>query len=172
MLADLPPSSWATRLTVSAAVFATMIPARVEPVKDIMATSGCPARYCPTVGPSPFTRLNTPLGTRTASMISANTMPLIGAISLGFSTMVHPAAIAGATLQTIWFRGQFQGVMSPATPMGSRTMRVVPRWNENSSPSSALIVASMCTWPAQACASRANLVGAPISSVTASAISS
>ena len=40
MLADLPPNSWATRLTVSAAVFATMMPARVEPVKDIMSTSG------------------------------------------------------------------------------------------------------------------------------------
>ena len=39
-------------------------------------------------------------------------MPLIGAISLGFSTMVQPAAIAGATLQTIWLSGQFHGVIS------------------------------------------------------------
>jgi hypothetical protein len=34
MLADLPPSSWATRLTVAAAAWATRIPARVEPVND------------------------------------------------------------------------------------------------------------------------------------------
>ena len=101
MLADLPPSSCATRLTVSAAVLATMMPARVEPVKDIMATSGCPARYWPTRTPSPLTRLNTPLGVPAACMISANMMPLMGAISLGLSTMVQPAAMAGATLQTI-----------------------------------------------------------------------
>jgi hypothetical protein len=38
-IGDLPPNSWVTRLTVSAADFATMMPARVEPVKDIMSTS-------------------------------------------------------------------------------------------------------------------------------------
>ena len=40
MLADLPPSSWATRLTLSAAALATAMPARVEPVKVIMSMSG------------------------------------------------------------------------------------------------------------------------------------
>ena len=40
MLADLPPSSCATRLTVSAAALATRMPARVEPVNDIMSMSG------------------------------------------------------------------------------------------------------------------------------------
>jgi len=78
-----------------------MIPARVDPVKDIIATSGWPERYWPTVGPSPLTRLNTPFGTAASCMISAKMMPLIGAISLGFSTIVQPAAMAGATLQTI-----------------------------------------------------------------------
>jgi hypothetical protein len=42
MLGDLPPSSWWTRLTVAAAVRATSVPARVEPVNDTMSTSGCP----------------------------------------------------------------------------------------------------------------------------------
>ena len=51
---------------------------------------------------------------------------LSGAISLGFSTMVQPAARAGATLHMIWLIGQFQGVMKPQTPMGSRTIRVRP----------------------------------------------
>jgi hypothetical protein len=54
-------------------------------------------------------------------------MPLIGAISLGFKTMVQPAAIAGATLQTIWFNGQFHGVIMPTTPMPSLTIRLPPR---------------------------------------------
>jgi hypothetical protein len=45
-------------------------------------------------------------------MTSENTTPLIGAISEGFSTTVQPAAMAGATLQTIWLSGQFQGVIS------------------------------------------------------------
>ena len=41
MLADLPPSSCATRLTVSAEALATAMPARVEPVNDIMSMPGC-----------------------------------------------------------------------------------------------------------------------------------
>ncbi len=45
--------------------------------------------------------------------------------------MVQPAASAGATLQAIWLMGQFQGVMKPQTPMGSRAIRVVPRISSN-----------------------------------------
>ncbi len=40
MLADLPPSSSSTRLTVSAADLDTSLPARPEPVKLTMSTSG------------------------------------------------------------------------------------------------------------------------------------
>ena len=40
MLADLPPSSRQTRLTVRAAASPTLIPAAVEPVNEIMSTSG------------------------------------------------------------------------------------------------------------------------------------
>ena len=54
------PASRASR--VGAAAMATATPARVEPVNDIMSTPGCDARAWPTVGPSPFTRLNTPAG--------------------------------------------------------------------------------------------------------------
>ena len=60
-------------------------------------------------------------------MISAKISAFIGAISDGFNTIVQPAARAGATLQTIWLSGQFHGVMSPQTPIGSFTTRVVPR---------------------------------------------
>src|SRR5580692_8188834 len=119
MLADLPPSSCATRLTVSAAAFATAIPARVEPVNDIMSMPGCDDSASPTVGPSPLTRLNTPAGTPASSMICAKSSALIGATSDGFNTIVQPAASAGATLQVIWLMGQFHGVMRPQTPTGS-----------------------------------------------------
>ena len=56
----------------------------------------------------------------------------MGAISLGFRTTVQPAASAGAALQTIWFKGQFHGVMRAATPTGSLTIRLVPRSRLNS----------------------------------------
>ena len=47
--------------------------------------------------------------------------------------MVQPAAIAGATLQAIWFSGQFQGVMKPQTPADSLTIRVLPRSSNSKS---------------------------------------
>jgi len=40
--------------------------------------------------------------------------------------MVQPTASAGATLQAIWLIGQFQGVISPHTPIGSRMTRLEP----------------------------------------------
>ena len=109
------------------AALATAMPARVEPVKLTMSTSGCELIASPTVGPSPLTRLNTPAGTPAACRISAKMIALNGATSDGFSTTVQPTASAGATLQAIWFTGQFQGVMKPQTPIGSLAMVVFPR---------------------------------------------
>ena len=105
MLADLPPSSSATRFTVWAASSDTRFPARVEPVKLTMSTSGWAAMASPTTGPVPVTRLNTPAGRPSPSMISARMKALSGATSLGLSTTVQPAARAGATLATIWWSG-------------------------------------------------------------------
>ena len=104
-LADLPPSSRATRLTVPAATSVTRLPARVEPVNETMSTSGWAAMASPTTGPSPVTRLNTPAGIPTSSMTSASTKAFSGATSLGFSTTVQPAVRAGATLAAIWCSG-------------------------------------------------------------------
>ena len=67
--ADLPPSSSATFLTVSAPTAATRRPARVEPVNDTMSTSGCAASASPTTGPVPWTMLNTPAGSPASAMI-------------------------------------------------------------------------------------------------------
>ena len=69
--------------------------------------------------------------------------------------------------------GQFQGVIRPQTPMGSRTKSSpLPRSISSSSCSKAS--AKPCRWPmaASACASRANVMGAPISSRMACAKSS
>ena len=105
MLADLPPSSSDTRLTVCDATSATRFPARVEPVKLTMSTSGCAAIASPTTGPVPVTRLNTPAGNPTSWTISARMNALSGATSEGLSTIVQPAASAPPTLQMIWWSG-------------------------------------------------------------------
>ena len=123
---DLPPSSRVTRLTVSAAFFDTATPARVEPVKEIMSTPGWPESNVPTPAPSPLTRLKTPAGNPASCIISANSMPDIGAISLGFSTAVQPAASAGISFAVIWLMGQFQGVIIAQTPIGSSRTTVLP----------------------------------------------
>jgi len=49
-------------------------------------------------------------------MISPEHEPVIGAISLGFSTMVQPACNRRRHLaDDLVFNGQFQGVISPTT---------------------------------------------------------
>ena len=99
--------------------------------------------------------------------------PENGAISEGFSTIVQPQASAGATLQAIWLAGQFQGVIRPQTPTGSRTMRVVPCCFSNSK--SLRTPSATMKWPSPAgacCALAIFASGAPISSLIACAMSS
>ena len=72
-----------------------------------------------------------PAGTPAACMTSDQMMALRGATSDGFSTIVQPAAMPGATLQTIWLIGQFHGVIRPTTPIGSRAIRVEPSTSSN-----------------------------------------
>jgi hypothetical protein len=103
--ADLPPSSSETRLTFPAAAFETSFPARVDPVNETMSTPSWPAIASPTTGPKPVTRLKTPAGRPTSSMISARTKELSGVTSLGLATTEQPAASAGATLAQSWWSG-------------------------------------------------------------------
>ena len=88
--------------------------------------SGCSLIAAPTSGPIPLIRLNTPFGTPASCRISAKISAEVGVNSLGFRIMVQPAAMAGATLQAIWFSGQFHGVIMPTTPIGSRTTMADP----------------------------------------------
>lgn len=47
-----------------------------------------------------------------------------GVTSEGLCTMVLPVASAGTILHMIWLMGQFQGVIIPMTPIGSRRTTV------------------------------------------------
>ena len=97
---------------------------------------------------------------------------LNGVNSLGLSTTVQPAANAGATLHMIWLAGQFHGVISPHTPIGSRTMRLVPRRSTRSRSRSAATVLATWASPAGACALLDRVIGAPISAEIVAARSS
>ena len=77
------------------------MPTRVEPVKAIMSMSGWRVSAVPTTEPRPTTMLNTPRGAPAACRICAKTAPEWEAISAGLSTMVQPAARAGATFSVI-----------------------------------------------------------------------
>ncbi len=108
-LADLPLSYSVTRLTVGAAAIA--VPVRVEPVKEAISTCWREEMRAPTSGPVLFIRLKAPDGTPAAWQTSAKGMLEKGAISEGFRAIVQTAIRAGATLQAIWFIGQFHGVI-------------------------------------------------------------
>jgi hypothetical protein len=81
------------------------LPARVDPVNEIMSTPGCLTSASPAFCPVPVTRLNTPLGRPAVSITSASTKAFSGATSEGLSTTVQPAASAGATFSVIWCSG-------------------------------------------------------------------
>ena len=171
-LADLPPNSNVTRLTEAAANSATRLPARVEPVKLTMSTSGWVAKTSPTTGPKPLTRLKTPAGKPAAWMISVKIMALTGAISLGFNTTVQPAAKAGATLRVIWLRGKFQGVMQPTTPIGSRTTKELPTFSSQRKARATLAALPQLNIGPPTWIILAILIGMPTSRAMAVAISS
>ena len=119
---DLPPSSSVTFFRSAAAARTIMRPTSVEPVKAILSTPGCAASAAPALSPVPLTRLMTPSGTPASWQISARRIALSGASSAGFSTSVQPVARAGATLSITIGSGEFQGVIAPTTPIGSRSV--------------------------------------------------
>src|SRR4051794_8011387 len=103
----------------------TWRPTAVEPVNEVIATSGCPTRWAPATGPVPVTTLTTPAGAPASVNASAKRTLVSGVISAGLSTMVLPAAMAGSTFHAAIWRGEFHGAIEPTTPIGSRRMVVV-----------------------------------------------
>src|SRR3546814_3821802 len=109
MLASFPPSSSVTRLRVPAALSRTFFPVAVEPVKEILAISGCAVSN----GPRSFTSvstLNPPPGKISFANL-ANISEVIGVVGAGLSMKLLPSSRAGANLHAASNSGQFQGVI-------------------------------------------------------------
>ena len=119
MFAPFPPNSKLTLLKSFAAFCEIKAPALVDPVNEIIFTSGWLVKASPVVAPSPFTKLNTPFGNFASSINSAIIIADKGANSDGFKTIVHPDAKAGITFNVTWLIGQFHGVINAQTPFGS-----------------------------------------------------
>ena len=69
-----------------------------------------------------MTTLKTPGGNPASSTSAANSSVEAGACSAGLTTIVQPAASAGATFQLISSTGEFHGVIAATTPSGSRSV--------------------------------------------------
>ena len=90
--------------------------------------------------------------------------------------MVQPATAAAPTLSVIWFIGQFQGVISAATPTASWRMRSSGERSFSGASKGNAFASSMklrrCHDPAPVWPERARSIGAPISRLIACDISS
>ena len=84
-----------------------------------MRTSGCSTNGPPHSGPNPVTTLITPGGNPACSTRRANSSADALVYSEGLSTMVFPAASAGASFQVASINGEFQAEMAAQTPSGS-----------------------------------------------------
>ena len=126
MRAHLPPSSSVTRLIVPAALRTISTPTSVDPVKPTLATSGCSTSASPTTSPGPGTTFSTPGGSPASSASSAYLSAERGERLAGLRTTELPAAIAGAVFQLPMLSGKFHGVISAATPIGSRNVSRTP----------------------------------------------
>src|SRR6185503_11120896 len=95
-------------------------PTAIDPVNETWRTSGALVKTSPMGAGSPQTRLTTPGGKPASSKISNRSTADSGVCSAGLSTIVFPAATAGASLRVIIELGKFQGVMQATTPRGRR----------------------------------------------------
>ena len=62
--------------------------------------------------------LSTPAGTPASSASLAIASAQSGVSAAGLTTMVHPAASAGATFRVIMAIGKFHGAIAATTPIG------------------------------------------------------
>src|SRR5262249_61566874 len=85
------------------------------------ATFGCSTSGLRTFDPDPNTRLSTPGGRPASSKIFVKCHAISGVSPAGLNTAVLPATSAGISFQEGIANGKFQGVITPATPIGLRT---------------------------------------------------
>ncbi|MDT4879688.1 hypothetical protein FQZ97_1153880 [compost metagenome] len=116
----LPPSSMLVLRTRSAAWRSRVRPTPVEPVKLTLRTRGSSSQAVTTAAASVVgTTLTTPDGTPASSSSFATASAVSGVSLAGLTTMVQPAARAGAIFQVGIAIGKFHGVTSAATPTGA-----------------------------------------------------
>ena len=131
----LPPSSRLTRLQPRHAAIMIFWPTARLPVNDSLSTIGWLISASPVGSPGPVTTLSTPSGSPASSAISlASRSTANVAYSEGLSTIVQPAASAGATFWANSGSGAFHGITAPTTPTGSRSVKTMwsPPWNGGS----------------------------------------
>src|SRR5688500_3603246 len=116
----LPPSSRLTRLTPFAAAAWIALPVATEPVNEIASTWGWSTSAAPTTSPTPCTTLKTPGGMPASTASSAINTAASGVSSVGLRTTELPAATQAIAIANTAV-GPFHGVISPITPIGSRT---------------------------------------------------
>jgi hypothetical protein len=120
MFGDLPPSSKVTSFSVWAARPAIRLPVSVDPVKAILSTSGWSTSASPARPPNPGTTFTTPGGRSSSSISAANASADTGVSSDGLTTIVLAPASAGQSFHASITSGEFQGMIAPTTPIGSR----------------------------------------------------
>lgn len=87
------------------------MPTEVDPVKAILLMSGWETIAAPASCPYPGTILTTPSGIPESIRIYPSINADNGVFSAGLSTVVHPVAITGASLNAAIRIGKFQGII-------------------------------------------------------------
>ena len=120
MNALLPPSSSETFFSMPPASWPTRRPTAVEPVNDTTGMFGSVTSASPTSAP-PTTTCSSPSGRPASRKTAANIAPpTTGVCGSGLRTTALPRASAGATTRMPSTDGEFQGVIAPMTPAGTR----------------------------------------------------
>lgn len=111
-------------MTVCAHCASSCLPTAVEPVNDSLRER--PSRMSGVItaaGSTVVTTLTTPAGSPDSDSTSASANIESGVCSAGFTTLVQPAASAGAILRAPMAIGKFHGVMSRLGPTGCLVTR-------------------------------------------------
>ena len=122
--AELPPSSRWTRLSSRPASSPTRRPAAVEPVNEMMRTSGSVTTASPVSGP-PGSTCSRPSGSPASSKTRAIATPPQTAVrGSGLRITALPSASAGATDRMARICGKLNGAITPTTPTGTRSAKL------------------------------------------------
>jgi hypothetical protein len=93
-------------------------------VKAILAIAGWETSAAPASLPKPVTTLIKPSGMPALAKRSANSTVAAEVNSDGLTTAELPAARAGASFMVRRIKGEFQGMIIPTTPSGSRRVKL------------------------------------------------